>query len=73
MLARASLRPSARLANRAVVQRRALHVENTVYNNMPFSYRNKPAFAIKLVLFLGTGFALPFVAAWYQLRKAGAA
>lgn len=43
---------------------------------MPFDYRNKRTFAVKLVLFLGTGFAIPFGAAYYQLyvdRKQGSA
>jgi len=69
MIARAALRPTTRALARPAVQARGLHVENTVYNNMPFSYRNKAAFGVKLVLFLGTGFSLPFFAAWYQLRK----
>ncbi|KAF9518693.1 hypothetical protein BS47DRAFT_1289425, partial [Hydnum rufescens UP504] len=47
---------------------RLLHVENTVYNNMPFQYRNKRAFAFKVVAYLGLGFSIPFVAANYQLQ-----
>ncbi|KZO93294.1 hypothetical protein CALVIDRAFT_540274 [Calocera viscosa TUFC12733] len=70
MIARAAVRPiAARALARPAVQARGLHVENTVYNNMPFSYRNKTAFGVKLGLYLGTGFALPFIACWYQLRK----
>lgn len=34
---------------------------------MPFDYRKKGPFAVKMVLFLGTGFAIPFGAAYYQL------
>ncbi|KAF8332772.1 uncharacterized protein EI90DRAFT_2995067 [Cantharellus anzutake] len=52
---------------------RGVHIENTVYNNMPFQYRNKKAFAFKTVAFLGFGFSIPILAAGYQLRKAAAA
>jgi len=70
MLARAALRPTAlRAVSRPTVQARGAHFENTVYNNMPFDYRNKYTFAIKMGLYLGTGFGLPFFACWYQLRK----
>ena len=34
---------------------------------MPFDYSKKGPFAIKLVLFLGTGFAIPFATAAYQM------
>lgn len=34
---------------------------------MPFDYRNRKTFAVKLVLFTSTGFAIPFIAAYYQL------
>ncbi|KZT58797.1 hypothetical protein CALCODRAFT_516553 [Calocera cornea HHB12733] len=74
MLARAAIRPVAsRALARPVIQARGVHFENTVYNNMPFDYRNKTTFAIKLIAYLGTGFALPFIAAWYQLRKSAGA
>ncbi|EJT97650.1 cytochrome c oxidase subunit VIIc [Dacryopinax primogenitus] len=72
MIARAAIRPVAsRAVARSAVQSRGLHVENTVYNNMPFSYKNKRVFAVKMSLFLGVGFALPFIAAAYQLKKSG--
>ena len=35
--------------------------------NMPFDYSNKRTFAIKVAVFLSTGFAIPFVAAAIQL------
>ncbi|KAG8878957.1 hypothetical protein FRB97_002053 [Tulasnella sp. 331] len=58
---------------RTVIQnsRNAGHAHNTVYN-MPFDYRNKKMFAVKMVAFLGTGFAIPFIAAYYQMHKGGA-
>jgi len=40
---------------------------------MPFDYSKRGPFAIKLVLFLGTGFAIPFATAAYQLKRHGAA
>ncbi|KAG8990233.1 hypothetical protein FRB94_011342 [Tulasnella sp. JGI-2019a] len=54
---------------RTVIQNsRNAHAHNTVYN-MPFDYRNKRTFAVKMVAFLGTGFAIPFIAAYYQMHK----
>jgi len=52
-------------------QARSMHVDNVVGNNMPFSYDKKGAFAVKITLFLVGGFSIPFVASWWQLRKAG--
>jgi len=34
---------------------------------MPFTYDNKALFGLKVVLFLGSGFAIPFAAAAFQL------
>ncbi|KAG8905058.1 hypothetical protein FRB99_000747 [Tulasnella sp. 403] len=60
-------RPLAQRSAAGFRNARGMHVENTVYN-MPFDYRNRKTFAVKLVLFCGTGFAIPFVAAAYQLQ-----
>ncbi|KAK9896055.1 hypothetical protein P389DRAFT_74011 [Cystobasidium minutum MCA 4210] len=57
------------VTRRCLTVRRAIHIENKVYQNMPFDYRNRRAFGVKLVAFLGTGFALPFVAVWFQQSK----
>ncbi|OCH85864.1 hypothetical protein OBBRIDRAFT_797736, partial [Obba rivulosa] len=35
--------------------------------HFPFSWKNKRTFAIKSLAFMGTGFAVPFVAVWWQL------
>ncbi|KAF8517847.1 cytochrome c oxidase subunit VIIc [Gautieria morchelliformis] len=56
----------------SMVPSRSVHIENTVGNNMPFSYDNRKTFAVKLVLFMAGGFSIPFAAAYYQLRKASA-
>ncbi|KIJ56736.1 hypothetical protein M422DRAFT_773506 [Sphaerobolus stellatus SS14] len=72
MLARPVLRQG--LAQGRIVARRNVHIENTVGNNMPFKYQGRPkAFAFKLSAFLLSGFAIPFGAAWWQLRKSAAA
>jgi len=71
MLIRTS-RPAARNIARSV-RTRGVHIENTVHNNMPFQYRNKKAFAVKLFVFSISGFSIPFLAAAYQLSKASAA
>ncbi|KAF8307001.1 hypothetical protein DL93DRAFT_2088280 [Clavulina sp. PMI_390] len=62
--ARPAMRPLAR-----TMQRRGVHIENEVHNNMPFSYRNKGAFAAKLITFCTLGFSIPFIASAYQLSK----
>ncbi|QRV91084.1 Cytochrome C oxidase subunit VIIc [Ceratobasidium sp. AG-Ba] len=56
------------MAMRQAVGRRSMHVDNVVGNNTPFSYQNKAAFAAKVTLFLGAGFAIPFVAVGYQVE-----
>ncbi|KAG8955728.1 hypothetical protein FRC04_007719 [Tulasnella sp. 424] len=48
------------------------HPENTVYN-MPFDYRNPKTFAVKIVAYCSLGFAIPFIAAAYQLNKSAGA
>ncbi|KAI0759302.1 hypothetical protein BD413DRAFT_607586 [Trametes elegans] len=47
--------------------------EHTAHTNMPFTYHNQKAFAVKYVGVLGTLFMVPFIAAGYQLRKSGGA
>lgn len=42
------------------------------YKHIPFEYSNKRTFAAKIGLYLVGGFSIPFFAAWYQLKKAGA-
>ena len=34
--------------------------------HIPFDYDNKPVFGAKVAVYLLTGFAIPFVAAYYQ-------
>ncbi|KAF8708330.1 Sjogren's syndrome/scleroderma autoantigen 1 (Autoantigen p27), partial [Rhizoctonia solani] len=66
LLARSAARQT--LALRQNIGRRSVHFENTLNNNTPFSYQNKAAFAFKVTAFLGTGFAIPFIATYYQVR-----
>ena len=35
--------------------------------NMPFKYNKKVSYGSKLTIFMVSGFALPFVAAYYQM------
>ncbi|KAH9943036.1 uncharacterized protein BXZ73DRAFT_97099 [Epithele typhae] len=44
---------------------RSMHSEQAV----PFNYSNKTAFGAKVFVYLATGFAVPFVAAYYQMSK----
>ncbi|KAK0242720.1 uncharacterized protein ARMOST_05265 [Armillaria ostoyae] len=57
---------------------RALHVSPvrssghgayTTEHAVPFSFKNRPLFATKVVVFLGFGFALPFIAGVYHINK----
>jgi len=66
------LRSHILLTPRVGMQKRSMHVDNVVGDNMPFKYANKGAFGAKITVFLLAGFSLPFAASWYQLRKAGA-
>ncbi|KAF9291506.1 hypothetical protein BGZ68_003711 [Mortierella alpina] len=49
----------------------AYHWTNENGKNIPFSTKNKPALAAGVVGYLGLGFALPFVAGYWQAYKAG--
>jgi cytochrome c oxidase subunit 7c len=41
------------------------------YKHIPFNYEgSKAAFGAKVAVFLLAGFSVPFVASYYQLRKA---
>ncbi|CDO74081.1 hypothetical protein BN946_scf185043.g131 [Trametes cinnabarina] len=66
MLARsaAPLRQVAVRARAAPV--RSMHGE---YKHIPFNYDKKPVFAAKVAAYLGIGFFIPFIAAFYQLSK----
>ncbi|KAI0773811.1 hypothetical protein C8Q74DRAFT_1368361 [Fomes fomentarius] len=39
------------------------------YKHIPFDYDKKAVFGVKVTAYLVTGFAIPFVAAYYQLAK----
>ncbi|KAG8960064.1 hypothetical protein FRC03_007109 [Tulasnella sp. 419] len=72
-------RPTLARASAKQVSARGVHIENKLYEifhtdsahlqNMPFDYRNKRAFGFKLAAYMATGFAIPFVAAAYQISK----
>ncbi|KAJ3544006.1 hypothetical protein NM688_g5793 [Phlebia brevispora] len=64
MLARVPVRQLA--ARRFAAPVRHIHGE---YKHIPFEYSNKTTWATKLTVYLAGGFAIPFVAAYYQLRK----
>ncbi|KAH8113317.1 hypothetical protein DFH11DRAFT_1727803 [Phellopilus nigrolimitatus] len=66
-LARTALRSRAPHTMRSSVQRRALHVENTVGNATPFKHDSKSWFGVKLTIFLLTGAGFPAMAAYFQL------
>ncbi|OCH93587.1 hypothetical protein OBBRIDRAFT_790112 [Obba rivulosa] len=47
------------------------HGHHEEYSPVPFDYKNKRAFGAKVAAYLITGFSIPFLAAWYQMRKSG--
>jgi len=66
------------VARTSVLQRQVLHSRVFVpsrgahgYKHMPFNYEgSKAAFGAKVAVFLLTGFSIPMVASYYQIRKA---
>ncbi|KAJ3485121.1 hypothetical protein NLI96_g5176 [Meripilus lineatus] len=54
---------SRRIPRQATLQVRSAHG----HSPMPFNYSNKRAFTAKFLAFTGVGFALPFIASYWQL------
>jgi len=57
---------------RQVVQSRAFVPSRGVhdYKHIPFNYEgSKAVFGVKVAVFLLSGFSIPFVASYYQIRK----
>jgi len=55
---------------RAPIQARFAHGHGE-YKHLPFEYKNKGAFGAKVAAYLLAGFSIPFLAAKYQIAKAG--
>lgn len=66
------MRPDlSRYALRNTVKRFNNDADTIFYRNVPFTINaNKPLFAAKVAIFFGTGFSIPFVAAWYEFSRA---
>ncbi|CAG8672292.1 14769_t:CDS:2 [Acaulospora morrowiae] len=47
------------------------HWENVDGSHLPFSTKSRVGLAIKMTMFLGLGFAVPVIGAWWQFHKAG--
>ncbi|EEB88269.1 hypothetical protein MPER_13987 [Moniliophthora perniciosa FA553] len=66
-------RPIARSFQTSAPSRSASHGE---YHHLPFAWPHSSSartkFAVSIGSFLGLGFAIPFVAAGFQLQKSGA-
>ncbi|KAI9323299.1 cytochrome c oxidase subunit VIIc [Dichotomocladium elegans] len=69
MLARSAMR--SRVASRQVMRSDLYHFENSHGQNIPFKTTNRAGLAIKMTLYLGLGFAAPFIGAAWQFHKAG--
>ncbi|BGP34332.1 hypothetical protein JCM10296v2_006147 [Rhodotorula toruloides] len=72
-------RQSLSVARQAVARRtvalpkaRAFHVDNVINNTTPFDQTNGTKLALYMIGFFGGGFAIPFVAAAFQIHKASA-
>ncbi|GLB33717.1 putative cytochrome c oxidase subunit VIIc [Lyophyllum shimeji] len=72
---------SSALRQQALARARSFHTtavarseEHAHYHHLPFQFpgEKKGIFAAKLIAFLGTGFAIPFLAAKWQLHKSQA-
>lgn len=48
---------------------RLLHVEEGPGKNLPFKITSKHGMAMKILLFFGVGFSIPFLSCYWQLRK----
>uniref|UniRef100_A0A0K3CRI9 FGENESH: predicted gene_16.2 protein n=1 Tax=Rhodotorula toruloides TaxID=5286 RepID=A0A0K3CRI9_RHOTO len=56
----------------ALPKARAFHVDNVINNTTPFDQTNGTKLALYMIGFFGGGFAIPFVAAAFQIHKASA-
>ncbi|KAA1476409.1 hypothetical protein DENSPDRAFT_884308 [Dentipellis sp. KUC8613] len=55
----------------SMVFRRGVRAGGPGYTGVPLDYTNKTALKIKFIAFFGSGFALPFIATYYQMWKSG--
>ncbi|CAO3591583.1 unnamed protein product [Absidia cylindrospora] len=69
VIARSAIR--SRLASRQVMRSDLYHFENSNGQNIPFNTKNRTGLAVKMTLYLGLGFAAPFLGAYWQFYKAG--
>ncbi|CAO3578247.1 unnamed protein product [Absidia cylindrospora] len=70
VIARSAIR--SRLATRQVMRSDLYHFENSHGQNIPFNTKNRTGLAVRMTLYLGLGFAAPFIGAYWQFYKAGA-
>jgi hypothetical protein len=61
---------AARPTNVAHILRRQIHFENSGGQNMPFSTKDRKAFAIKYATFCVIGYSLPFIAVSIIIKPA---
>ncbi|KIP04180.1 hypothetical protein PHLGIDRAFT_120920 [Phlebiopsis gigantea 11061_1 CR5-6] len=62
-----SLLAASRAAPLRLTPRGVAHFNHAAPPHLPFSFGNRNAFRAKYLAFVGLGFALPFVAAGWQL------
>ncbi|RHZ59515.1 hypothetical protein Glove_363g6 [Diversispora epigaea] len=72
-----SVFPRSVLLTRAIAKRPLLrsgssyHWENVDGSHIPFSTKSKTGVAVRMTLYCGLGFAIPFIAMWWQFHKVG--
>ncbi|KAG2201739.1 hypothetical protein INT47_001999 [Mucor saturninus] len=67
MISNVLARSAMRASSRQVVRSDLYHFSNANGANVPFNTKNRAGLAIKMTLYLGLGFAAPFLGAAWQL------
>ncbi|KAI7902871.1 cytochrome c oxidase subunit VIIc [Cokeromyces recurvatus] len=71
MISNVLARSTMRASTRQIARSDLYHFSNSNGQNIPFNTKNRAGLAIKMTLYLGIGFAAPFLGAWWQFYKAG--
>ncbi|KAF9524562.1 hypothetical protein CPB83DRAFT_861137 [Crepidotus variabilis] len=67
--------PCAMHFSRSLSQKSGFYTRTTIrqihsqHNPMPFSSENRRLFAVKCLLYMGTGFSVPFIASWWHIHR----
>ncbi|KAI8979271.1 cytochrome c oxidase subunit VIIc [Mycotypha africana] len=67
MITNVVARSAMRASTRQIARSDLYHFSNANGQNVPFNTKNKAGLALKMSLYLGLGFGVPFIGAWWQL------